>query len=55
VLHSVVPLGEYEALDYIDPAESARRLAASGIEIMPAGSLPAYREPPMTRPIPVLR
>ena len=55
VLHSVVPLGEYEPLDYIDAAESARRLAASGIEIMPAGSLPAYREPPMTTPIPVLR
>ncbi|MGY4857795.1 phosphodiesterase [Cryobacterium sp. AP23] len=55
VLHSVVPLGDYEALDYIDAAESARRLSASGIEIMPAGSLPAYREPPMTRPIPVLR
>jgi len=55
VLHSVVPLGEFEPLDYIDAAESARRLAASGIEIMPAGSLPAYREPPMTRPIPVLR
>lgn len=55
VLHSVVPLGEFAALDYIDPVESARRLAASGIEIMPAGSLAAYREPPMTRPIPVLR
>ena len=55
VLHSVVPLGEFEPLDYIDAAESARRLAASGIEIMPAGSLPAYREPPMTRPIQVLR
>jgi Icc protein len=55
VLHSVVPLGEFEPLDYIDAAESARRLSASGIEIMPAGSLPAYREPPMTTPIPVLR
>ena len=55
VLHSVVPLGEYVALDYVDAAESARRLSASGVEIMPAGSLPAYREPPMTRPIPVLR
>jgi 3',5'-cyclic AMP phosphodiesterase CpdA len=54
VLHSVVPLGEYVALDYVDAAESARRLSASGVEIMPAGSLPAYREPPMTRPIPVL-
>jgi len=55
VLHSVVPLGEFEPLDYIDAEESARRLAASGIRIMPAGSLPAYREPPMTTPIPVLR
>ena len=54
VLHSVVPLGEFEPLDYIDAAESARRLAASGIEIMPAGTLPAYREPPMTTPIRVL-
>lgn len=55
VLHSVVPLGEFAALDYVDPTESARRLAASGIEIMPAGTLPAYREPPMTRPIQILR
>ncbi len=55
VLHSVVPLGSYPALDYIDAEESAQRLGASGIEIRPAGSLPAFREPPMTRPIPVLR
>jgi 3',5'-cyclic AMP phosphodiesterase CpdA len=54
VLHSVVPLGAYPALDYVDPEESQRRLAAAGTEIRPAGTLPAYREPPMTRPIPVL-
>ena len=55
VLHSVVPVGSYPALDYIDPEESRRRLAADGIEIRPAGTLPVFREPPMTRPIPVLR
>jgi 3',5'-cyclic AMP phosphodiesterase CpdA len=36
VLHSVVPLGSHPALDYIDPDESARRLAADGIRIPPA-------------------
>jgi 3',5'-cyclic AMP phosphodiesterase CpdA len=54
VLHSVVPLGHYPTLDYVDAAESARRLRASGIEIMPSATLPALREPPMTTPIPVL-
>lgn len=54
VLHSVVPLGDYPVLDYIDAGESARRLAGNGIQIMPAGTLPALREPPMTTPIPVL-
>jgi len=54
VLHSVVPLGHYPTLDYVDPAESARRLAASGIEITPSETLPALREPPRTTPIPVL-
>jgi 3',5'-cyclic-AMP phosphodiesterase len=53
VLHSVVPLGSYAPLDYIDAPESARRLVESGIEIMPAGALPALREPPMTTPIQV--
>jgi len=33
VLHSVVPVGATEALDYIDAEESARRLAALGIRI----------------------
>ncbi|MDJ0338052.1 phosphodiesterase [Cryobacterium sp. PH31-O1] len=54
VLHSVVPLGHYPTLEYVDAAESARRLRASGIEITPSETLPALREPPMTRPIPVL-
>jgi 3',5'-cyclic AMP phosphodiesterase CpdA len=33
VLHSVVPLGYYPVLDYVDAEESARRLAADGIRI----------------------
>lgn len=33
VLHSVVPLGQYRVLDYVDAEESARRLEAEGIEI----------------------
>lgn len=49
VLHSVVPLGRYPTLDYIDPEESARRLAADGIRIPPA----VRREAP-TEPITVL-
>ncbi|MGO4103438.1 phosphodiesterase [Leifsonia sp. YAF41] len=52
VLHSVVPLGSHPALEYIDAAESARRLAESEIEILPAGTLRA--EPPRTTPISVL-
>jgi hypothetical protein len=51
VLHSVVPLGAFPTLDYIDPEESARRLAADGIRI-PAS--PRHIAPP-TEPISVLR
>jgi 3',5'-cyclic AMP phosphodiesterase CpdA len=54
VLHSVVPLGEYSTLDYIDPAESARRLAANGIRIVDQINKPVRPEPPLTMPIPVL-
>ncbi|WP_104081931.1 phosphodiesterase [Cryobacterium sp. Y11] len=54
VLHSVVPLGHYPTLDYVDAAESARRLRASSVEITPSETLSALREPPMTTPIPVL-
>jgi Icc protein len=54
VLHSVVPLGSYAALDWIDAEESARRLAASGIGIADAASPPVPKDPPYTMPIPVL-
>ncbi|WP_349904124.1 phosphodiesterase [Parafrigoribacterium humi] len=54
VLHSVVPVGEYAALDYVDAEETGRRLAASGIRIADAESAPVPQEPPMTMPITVL-
>lgn len=54
ILHSVVPLGEYATLDYVDPVETDRRLAASGILIRDAVNQPVGQEPPMTMPIPVL-
>jgi Icc protein len=54
VLHSVVPLGSYAALDYIDPIESARRLIVDGIVIPPATAARVHPEPPMTMPIPVM-
>jgi Icc protein len=54
VLHSVVPIGEYAALDYVDATETQRRLAASGVRIADAVSSPVRPEPPMTMPIPVL-
>lgn len=54
VLHSVVPLGSYQALNtaplsYVDAAETARRLAADGIHIAPS----SVHGPPTT-PIPVM-
>jgi 3',5'-cyclic AMP phosphodiesterase CpdA len=54
VLHSVVPLGSFPALEYVDAEESSRRLQEAGVAITPTGSLPVRREPPMTRPIRVL-
>ncbi len=54
VLHSVVPLGAFPALDWIDAGESARRLDASGISIADAEAAPVVQEPPFTMPIPVL-
>jgi 3',5'-cyclic AMP phosphodiesterase CpdA len=54
VLHSVVPLGSFPALDWIDAAESARRLAADGIVIPDAATPAAPKEPPFTMPIPVM-
>lgn len=35
VLHSVVPLGQFAPLDWIDADESARRLATAGVRIAP--------------------
>jgi Icc protein len=54
VLHSVVPLGSYAALDWIDAEESARRLAASGIGIADVANPPVPKDPPFTMPVPVL-
>jgi 3',5'-cyclic AMP phosphodiesterase CpdA len=54
VLHSVVPLGEYATLDYVDAAETNRRLAESGILIPGPALQKAAQEPPMTTPIPVM-
>lgn len=53
VLHSVVPLGTTQALDWIDAGESARRLAADGIVIPDAAAAPVPKDPPFTMPIPV--
>ncbi len=41
VLHSVVPVGQYAALDWVDPDETARRLAVAGVRILDRGSEPA--------------
>ena len=62
VLHSVVPLGSFPTLDYIDAAESARRLSALGVKFDEAvrlahpvlESLVVPSAPP-TESIPVLR
>nr|WP_194241444.1 phosphodiesterase [Galbitalea soli] len=54
VLHSVVPVGDYATLDYVDAAETRRRLAEAGVVIPARVSAPVAPEPPMTMPIPVL-
>ncbi|GGI41288.1 3',5'-cyclic adenosine monophosphate phosphodiesterase CpdA [Cnuibacter physcomitrellae] len=51
VLHSVVPLGSFPALDHITAEESARRLAAQGVRIAEAVSPRVAPEPPMTMPV----
>jgi 3',5'-cyclic-AMP phosphodiesterase len=53
VLHSVVPVGEYAALDWVDAAETRRRLGEAGIRIPDRVNQPVAPEPPMTMPIPL--
>lgn len=53
VLHSVVPVGQYGALDFVDADETMRRLTASGIRIPERVNQPVAPEPPMTMPIPL--
>jgi 3',5'-cyclic AMP phosphodiesterase CpdA len=54
VMHSVVPVGEYAALDYVDAEETRRRLRESGVVIADAVNPPVSPEPPMTMPLTVL-
>jgi Icc protein len=51
VLHSVVPIGNYAALDYVDAAQTRQRLADHGVVIADAVSEKVSPEPPMTMPI----
>jgi 3',5'-cyclic-AMP phosphodiesterase len=53
VLHSVVPVGEYRTLDYVDAAETTRRLERAGVRIAGRTNAPVAAEPPMTMPIPL--
>ncbi len=53
VLHSVVPLGEYAVLDYVDAAQTARRLSDAGVVIEAAARRPVLAEPPLTMPVPL--
>ncbi|GAA1769513.1 phosphodiesterase [Agromyces humatus] len=53
VLHSVVPLGSFPVLDWIDAGESSRRLREAGVSIADASTLPVAKEPPFTVPIPL--
>jgi hypothetical protein len=55
VLHSVVPLGSFVALEDVSAEESARRLAASNIEIREAARrLAARSEEPLRLPEPIV-
>lgn len=58
VLHSVVPLGEFPTLDYVDATETERRLDAAGIRIAdpvrPLVQQSAHRSAPPTTPIQIL-
>ncbi|WP_022883121.1 phosphodiesterase [Gryllotalpicola ginsengisoli] len=50
VLHSVVPLGQYEVLDYVSPAETERRLAEAGVRIRERVNEPVRPEAPLLLP-----
>ena len=52
VVHSVVPVGGSQALDYVDAAETRRRLAAADVVIADATNAPVLAEPAMTMPAP---
>jgi 3',5'-cyclic-AMP phosphodiesterase len=53
VLHSVVPVGQYAALDWVDAAETQRRLERAGVRIAERINSPVAPEPPMTMPLPL--
>jgi 3',5'-cyclic AMP phosphodiesterase CpdA len=52
VVHSVVPVGGTAVLDYVDAAETRRRLAEAGVEIAEATNSPVVAEAAMTMPAP---
>jgi 3',5'-cyclic AMP phosphodiesterase CpdA len=52
VVHSVVPVGGTAVLDYVDAAETRRRLAAAGVEIADATNGAVVAESAMTMPAP---
>jgi len=54
VLHSVVPLGSFPALDWIDATETEQRLESVGVSIPKPTTPKVAPEPPMTMPITVL-
>jgi hypothetical protein len=53
IVHSVVPIGQSVPLDYVDAAETTRRLAEAGVVITDAVNSPVVAAPPMTMPAPV--
>jgi 3',5'-cyclic-AMP phosphodiesterase len=48
IVHSVVPVGESPVLEYVDAAETRRRLEAEGVVIADAQNHPVLAEPAMT-------
>lgn len=55
VLHSVVPLGTYAALDWIDGPESVRRLASIGIHLPEARSARTAPVPDIRKPATIIQ